>query len=333
MSFSGKRLILDPKRAWSAHHADDHTAPCYNPDSRHGNQSTKSILIKIDFLGQVGSQKSVMMNSNRNQNMDSWNSGNRYDALQSTDAQENMKGSLQPTDKKSVVKLVVPIKTYKDELQDKYLDDERCHDDHRHCQRAEAYNALSNKTELGAHLAKTRMCNSVEKNETCRHGEKCRFAHSLEELVTRNCFFKGECRFVRFENGKLVNNGRDICRNKHPHESQDEFIERVGLSHYKTRESHLQAPKVVTLEKSMHACDRYTTTTNSWASTLKSSLKTTVEAPVVALPSSLADKPPLLQVPEKKKEIVLRVPRELVMQALELAIKSGSTSIRVEVLE
>ena len=287
-----------------------------------------------------------MMNSNRNQNMDSWKSGNRYDALQSTDAQENMKGSLQrkqPTDKKSVVKLVVPMKTYKDELKDKYQKYERCQDGHQHghqhSQRGEAYNALSNKTELGAHLAKTRMCNSVEKKETCRHGGNCRFAHSLEELVTRNCFFKDECRFVRFENGKLVNNGRDICRNKHPHESQDEFIERVGLSHYKTREhvpTRVQAPKVVSLEKSMHDCDRYTTTTSNWASALKASLKPTVVVPL----SSLPDKPSLLeviQVPEvpveKKKEVVLRVPRELVMQALELAIKSGNTSIRVEVVE
>jgi hypothetical protein len=270
------------------------------------------------------------------------------------DAQENMKGLLEkkkkPTDKKSVVKLVVPIKTYKDELQDKYQKDERCQDDYQHSQRAEAYNALSNKTELGAYLAKTRMCNSVEKKENCRHGKGCRFAHSLEELVTRNCFFKDECRFVRFENGKLVNNGRDICMNKHPHESQDEFIERVGLSQYKTREhvpTRVQAPKVVTLEKSMHDCDRYTTTTSSWASTLKASLKptvveaptvvapspTVVEAPTVVTPSPVAEKT-LLEVPvEKKKEVVLRVPRELVMQALELAIKSGNTSIRVEVVE
>ncbi len=302
----------------------------------------KVALIKIDFLGKHCSQKSAMMNSSRNQNMDSWKSGNRYDALQSTDAQENMKGLLQkkqPTDKKSVVKLVVPMKTYKDELQDKYRQDERCHDDHRHCQRAEAYNALSNKTELGANLAKTRMCDSVEKNETCRHGEKCRFAHSLKELVTLNCFFKGECRFVRFEHGKLVNNGRDICRNKHPHESQDEFIERVGLAHYKTRDvstrvpTHVQAPKVIALEKSMHASDRYTST-SSWASTLKASLKPAAEAcPLVA--PSLVEKP-LLEVPFlpfEKKEVVLRVPRELVMQALELAIKSGNTSIRVEVVE
>jgi hypothetical protein len=293
-------------------------------------------LIKIDFLGQHCSQKSAMMNSSRNQNMDSWKSGNRYDALQSTDAHENMKGSFQK--KKSVVKLVVPMKTYKDELQDKYQQDERCHDDHRHCQRAEAYNTLSNKTELGTNLAKTRMCNSVEKNETCRHGEKCRFAHSLEELVTRNCFFKGECRFVRFENGKLVNNGRDICRNKHPHESQDEFIERVGLSHYKTREvpTRVDAPKVIALEKSMHVFDRYPSTT-SWASTLKASLKPVAEArPLLApLAAPLVEKP-LLEAPPfplEKKEVILRVPRELAIQALELAIKSGNTSIRVELVE
>ncbi len=66
-----------------------------------------------------------MMNSSRNQNMDSWKFGNRYDALQSMDTHENMKGALQ---KKSVVKLVVPMKTYKEELQDKYWDDKRCHE-------------------------------------------------------------------------------------------------------------------------------------------------------------------------------------------------------------
>ena len=275
--------------------------------------------------------------------MDSWKSDNRYYPLQSMDDQENMKGLLQKKQSDKKIKLVVPIKTYKDELEDKYRHDQR------QDQRSEAYNALSDKTKLGANLAKTRMCNSVEKKETCRHGGACRFAHSLQELVTRNCFFKTDCRFVRFENGKLVNNGRDICRNKHADESQDEFIERVGLSHYKTKEhvptrvqsrvptrvpTRVEPPKVVTLEKSMHACDRYTTTTSSWASTLKASLKPAVEVPtVVASPCPLVDKP-LLEVPlEKKKEVVLRVPRELVMQALELAIKSGNTSIRVEVVE
>ena len=262
-----------------------------------------------------------MMSNTRNQNMDSWKSGNRYSALQSMDAQENMKGFLQnkqSTDKKSMVKLLVPIKTYKDELEDKYRHDQR------QGKRAEAYNAFSDKTKLGANLAKTRMCTSVEKKETCRHGGACRFAHSLEELVTHNCLFKTNCRFVRFENGKLVNNGRDICRNKHPDESQDEFIERVGLAHHKPTHvpTHVPTPKVVVLEKSIH------TATSSWASTLKASLNPTVVAPF-----SLTEKHLLEVSLEKKKEVVLRVPRELVMQALELAIKSGNTSIRVEVVE
>ena len=82
----------------------------------------------------------------------------------------------------------------------------------------------------------------------------------------------------------------------------------------------------------MHDCDRYTISTSSWASTLKASLKPVVQAPVVALPSPLAEKH-ILEVPVEKKEVVLRVPRELAMQALELAIKSGNTSIRVEVVE
>ena len=231
-----------------------------------------------------------MMNYNRNQNMDSWKSGNRYSALQSMDAQENMTHQKHaPLQKKSVVKLVVPIKTYKDELQDKY----QCHG---HGQRAEAYNALSDKTKLGANLAKTRMCTSVEKKETCRHVGACRFAHSLEELVIRNCLFKDECRFVRFENGKLVNNGRDICRNKHPDESQDEFIERVGLAHHKpTRvptqiQAHVQAPKVIALEKSV-----YPYPASSWANTLKASLKPDVEAPMA--PPSLLWRSPFLKFP------------------------------------
>jgi len=53
------------------------------------------------------------------------------------------------------------------------------------------------------------------------------------------------------------------------------------------------------------------------------SLEPVVEKPLLEVQSS----------PLEKKEVVLRVPRELVMQALELAIKTGNTSIRVEVVE
>ena len=178
------------------------------------------VLFKIDFLGQVPSQKSAMMSSMPNQNMDSWKSGNRYQVM-SNDMSNDMKEfpSLSDastvkqtkTSKKNVIKLVVPLKTYKDELREKYT---------------ASRPMLEN--------FKTRMCNSLDTKEVCRHGEECRFAHSLEELVIRDCHFKDKCRFVKIKSGKLVNEGSNTCRNKHPQESQDDFIKRTGLSHYKT---------------------------------------------------------------------------------------------------
>ena len=110
---------------------------------------------------------------------------------------------------------------------------------------------------------RTRMCKSIDRDMFCLHGEKCRFAHSLKELVTRNCLFNDSCRFVRFKNGKLVNNGSNICMNKHPYENQDDFMERTGLVKYKTLSSKKE------VEKSF-SCDRQTN--YNWAASIKSSL-------------------------------------------------------------
>jgi hypothetical protein len=142
---------------------------------------------------------------------------------------------------KKIIKLIMPFKTYEDELRDKYV---------------------NNTTELDANL-KTRMCKSIEGGFPCSHGEKCRFAHSLEELVTRNCIFNDNCRFVKFRKGKLVNNESKICMNKHPHENQDEFMERTGLVKYKT----ISAKQEVDVKS--FACDRQTN--YSWAAAIKSS--------------------------------------------------------------
>ena len=110
---------------------------------------------------------------------------------------------------------------------------------------------------------RTRMCKSIDRDMFCLHGEKCRFAHSLKELVTRNCLFNDSCRFVRFKNGKLVNNGSNICMNKHPYENQDDFMERTGLVKYKTLSSKKE------VEKSF-SCDSQTN--YRWAASIKSSL-------------------------------------------------------------
>jgi len=251
----------------------------------------------------------------RNQNMNSWN---QYETLNSMSESEFPSLSESSTykqrktsNKRNVIKLVVPLKTYKDELRDKY---------------SEARPASEN--------LKTRMCNSLEKNETCLHGDLCRFAHSLEELVTRDCHFNDKCRFVKIKSGKLVNDGSNICRNKHPQESQDDFLRRIGLSHYKINND--------VKPKADFSCDRQTN--YKCATEIKSSIKLPLEVaiphavePSVCTPST-NDLPATFKFggtipPSLDKEIVLRVPKVLAIQALELAMNSGNRCIRVEVIE
>ena len=350
------------------------------------------MLFKIDFLGQVPSQKSVMMSAMRNQNMDSCKSGNRYQVM-SEDMNEfpslsdaSTVKQTKTSGKKNVIKLVVPLKTYKDELREKYT---------------ASRPVLEN--------FKTRMCNSLDTNEVCRHGEECRFAHSLEELVIRDCHFKDKCRFVKIKSGKLVNDGSNTCRNKHPQESQEDFIKRTGLSHYKTcapkhKEINVddeeptvkheeinvddEQPTVKDEEINVDdeqptvkhedikvesfACDRQTN--YKWAAANRSTLRqcspftkgssspsSVDESPTFKFggfpafkfissvdekhpPSAFkltrsVDEKPLPSTfkfgepPSPEKEIVLRVPKVLAMQALELAMNSGNRCIRVEVIE
>jgi hypothetical protein len=59
------------------------------------------------------------------------------------------------------------------------------------------YDVPLDKQKLTNSFVKTRMCTTVDKNENCRHGENCRFAHSLDELKISNCLFEQRCRFVR----------------------------------------------------------------------------------------------------------------------------------------
>jgi len=255
---------------------------------------------------------------------------------------------------KKIIKLVMPFKTYEDELRDKYI---------------------NNATEIDANL-KTRMCKSIEGGFSCSHGEKCRFAHSLEELVTRSCIFNDNCRFVKFRKGKLVNNESNICMNKHPHENQDEFMERTGLVKYKT----ISAKQEVDVKS--FACDRQTN--YSWAAAIKSSRAPSQDTFVFSTPpvpiggftcdsttpsltppvpiggftcdsttpsfappfpiggftcaattsgSSLYASSSYFGCVPTEKEIVLRVPKEFAMQALELALNTGNRCIRVEVIQ
>ncbi len=170
----------------------------------------------------------------------------------------------------------------------------------------------------------TRMCISVVKGFVCKYKKECRFAHSLDELVIRNCPFKDNCRLIKFnKNSKIINVGSMTCMNKHPGENQDEFIERTGLSIYKTKHKEIEVDdeevddEEVKEEEEVKSfvCDRQTNYNS--AAAFKATLK--------PLPTRLRD--------PSEKEIVIRVPKELAMQAFELTMNSGNRCIRVEIIE
>ena len=312
-----------------------------------------------------------MMSGEFNQNINAWKS-NEHKAMSECEfpALEKQR----KCSKKNVIKIVVPLKTYKDELREKYRES--------FAQRSVSENF------------KTRMCNSVDTKQPCFHGVDCKFAHDLEELVTRDCNFKDKCRFVKFKGGKLINEGSNVCRNKHPQEDQDNFIKRTGLSRYKTtapkheeidvddkhdvEDKHEEIDVDLDEEEGTHeerirlhlptvkakvideVIDEVSDgcPTNYWANKTREPVKfvashlTSFEgltAPAfkpassfkfggfTVLPPTHSSKftgTSAFSIPlEKEKEILLRVPKVLAMQALELAMNSGNRCIRVEVIE
>lgn len=96
--------------------------------------------------------------------------------------------------------------------------------------RENALNILSNKETLNKELAKTKLCNSVSEGKTCPYKEKCRFAHTVDELVIKECLFGERCIYV-FRKNSIWNNkaGKKVCFHRHTNESNDNYLIRTGL--------------------------------------------------------------------------------------------------------
>ena len=223
--------------------------------------------------------------------------------------------------KKVPIKIILGQRSYEDELRsrDDLLQDEITK------KRMEAFEILGNKEKLGESLVKTRMCNSVDKKEPCTHAENCRFAHGLDELKISPCLFADRCRLVRLWYGKLYNNGAKICNHKHPQEDNDQFISRVGLDRYKTHDKIGTPP----IQKQIELPQVSVAPPPVW--------QRPIEIPQVVPPP-----PPVCGQPQPAEAtstqtstepiLIIRVPKELASQALEIAMKSGKTHIQVEII-
>ena len=172
----------------------------------------------------------------------------------------------------------------------------------------------------------TRMCDSVATKKPCRHGDKCRFAHSFSELVFPNCLFGESCRHVEYHNGVYYNISGRTCDRLHPGETNASVCVRSGLVK--------QAPVVPMVKQAPPLLPAVPMVKQA---PVAPAVKQVPVAPVVKQEKKVTfEDEPLFKMPTPaaliEEETVIRVPKEFVIQAMELAMKSGKTNIRVEIV-
>ena len=273
---------------------------------------------------------------------------------------ESTNESIKESPKKST-KIILGHRSYEEELREQNTP----YDEEEIMGRKSPYDILADKEKLAASLEKSRMCKSVDANELCQHGDKCRFAHSLAELKISNCLFDQRCHFVRISNGELVNvdSTKKICSHKHSHETFETFLQRTGLVRYR----HVQRPtlpKVVVQPPPPFSPSQPPPPPSQsqfhlgWVTTQLSpdymaQPKVEVERPKVEVerPKVEVERPkveveqPNVEVERSKVEtktqavdnsdqiLVIRVPKQLASQALEIAIKSGKSSVQIVIVD
>ena len=76
---------------------------------------------------------------------------------------------------------------------------------------------------------KTKLCESVSSGNHCRHGSKCRFAHSVDEINIPECPHGSRCGFVQIRKGVFSNSEGKFCRCIHPDETRENYFSRNGM--------------------------------------------------------------------------------------------------------
>ncbi|MEY3191812.1 MAG: hypothetical protein RL305_411, partial [Pseudomonadota bacterium] len=151
----------------------------------------------------------------------------------------------------------------------------------------------------------TKMCTFISNNKDCKHGINCRYAHSLNQLRVSNCLFGNSCKKFINDGNISDKNNIDECKFKHPIETDDQFFIRIGLKKEKKSNSLTNI-----------------TNHNKWTNIFKTSTIPTIESTIPT------DKTNSFETTQKiDQEIVLRVPKDLALLAIEIAIKNGNKKI------
>jgi hypothetical protein len=76
-------------------------------------------------------------------------------------------------------------------------------------------------------VSNTRMCSSIVAKKKCKHGAKCRFAHSIDQLEISECSFGARCKHVGRQGNVYVNKSERACQYMHPGETKKDVFERT----------------------------------------------------------------------------------------------------------
>jgi len=131
--------------------------------------------------------------------------------------------------------------------------DQRVSNDPRYAARTSAFETLSDKNLVDKKLTCTRMCRSVLAGTKCRHSH-CRFAHSVDQLVKKQCMFGKSCKFVHeesqgaYSNNKGYGNHSKVCDFWHPEETEHSYSSRIGVSYKKQVEKEQSPEKVIVIK-------------------------------------------------------------------------------------
>jgi hypothetical protein len=77
---------------------------------------------------------------------------------------------------------------------------------------------------------KTIICKSIKEGKDCSYGNKCIYAHYLEDLTPKKCGFGDRCFRVKYNTKNVVRNvdNKNSCVFIHPQETVDMFAKRQG---------------------------------------------------------------------------------------------------------
>lgn len=206
-------------------------------------------------------------------------------------------------------------------------------DERRHCftptERTAAFETMANTEKISEKLAYTKMCNSIGSGRPCPHGEKCRFAHNIDQLVVRECFFGERCRFIINRDNTFFNKTKTKqCDHKHPGETTQNYQTRTGISKLNSldvidRERELaNITEVIVPVQVIKQVNRQMFGQDSVPDTVLNSWKQREEQTTIISKEEA----------KEEEETVLRVPMEMAIQAMEMAMKNGKTNIRVEIV-